>query len=209
MAARSGFATGVRMYAAAAGAAAPKKLYGVNGRYATALYQAAAKAGNQKAVEGEVSQVRDWASKDQRINSFLNDPFMPKAAKLDGMNALCTKAGFSPTTKAFFGVLVENNRLQYAVGISDSFSELMRAERGEVEVMVTTAKAMSQQEFQDVEKALKAKYLPSGSQVSIASKVDASMLGGIRVEIGDNQFLDMSVSTRIAEYSRLLSGGPN
>jgi F0F1-type ATP synthase delta subunit len=38
---------------------APLQQYGTSGRYATALYVAATKAGNLSAVEGEVAQVRD------------------------------------------------------------------------------------------------------------------------------------------------------
>ena len=42
--------------------------------------------------------------------------------------------------------------------------------------------------------------LPSGQTAELSSKIDPSILGGLQVMIGD-QFMDLSVSSRVAELA--------
>jgi F0F1-type ATP synthase delta subunit len=46
-----------------------------------------------------------------------------------------------------------------------------------------------------------ARYLPQ--QVDIVTEVDASILGGLQVMVGD-RFLDLSVASRVADLSKSL-----
>jgi F0F1-type ATP synthase delta subunit len=50
---------------------APLQQFGTSGRYATALYVAATKAGNLKTVEGELEQVREATSETTRARGSL------------------------------------------------------------------------------------------------------------------------------------------
>lgn len=93
--------------AAAAAAVAeptlPLKLHGLPGRYASALYVAAAKAKALPEVEKELAAVIDMAAGNDKFADFLADPSASKSVKTKGIGSIMEAGKFSATTKQFFG----------------------------------------------------------------------------------------------------------
>merc|ERR1711916_329006 len=87
----------------------PLRLYGVGGRYATALYQAAAASKATSAVEKELSVIGGAIAESPKFAAFLENPFIDGDEKLAVLAPALDSA--SPLTKNFFGVLAEGNRL--------------------------------------------------------------------------------------------------
>lgn len=77
--------------------------HGVAGRYAAALYMAAAKADKLGAVEGELAQVAALVAESKDFNEFIKDPSVPTGTKVEGLNAVLSKMGASDITKNFVG----------------------------------------------------------------------------------------------------------
>ncbi len=66
---------------------------------------------------------------------------MDRAQKTEGVKTLLSQGGkYSSVTKNFFSVLAENGRLDQTRRIIAAFGQLMTASRGEVAVVVTSAK---------------------------------------------------------------------
>merc|ERR1712154_46541 len=65
----------------------PVAVYGVEGRYATALYSAASKQKALYAVEKDLSAFAAQIQKDKKLQDFLHDPSVNKALKADGKSA--------------------------------------------------------------------------------------------------------------------------
>lgn len=136
----------------------PVQVYGVEGRYATALYSAASKQKTLEKVEQEVKAISQIYSQDKKFREFVLDPSMKHTVKKEAMAATLKKLGHSDITQNFFSTLVElyehikltrvmtsalvaeNGRLPKLESISRAFGTLMSAHRGEVICEVSTAK---------------------------------------------------------------------
>ncbi|KAF2361966.1 ATPase OSCP/delta subunit [Trinorchestia longiramus] len=100
------------------------------------------------------------------------------------------------------GALAENNRLAKASSVVSSFETIMAAERGEVVCEVTTAKPLDAAGRKEVETALGA-FLKKGETLNLTLKVDAAIIGGMLVSIGD-KYVDMSIASKINKYTQLI-----
>jgi len=181
---------------------APVPVYGIEGRYATALYSAAHKQKALDAVEKDLVAFADVLKKDSRLAEFLYDPSVQKSIKNDGIIGVADKMKLNPLSKNLLLAVAENNRYSFLPAISTAFSTIMAAHRGEVVCEVTTAKALDAGMAKEVEGAL-AGFLKKGEKALITYKVDASIIGGMVVSIGD-KFCDMSMATKLNKYSELL-----
>ncbi|CAI2187702.1 11222_t:CDS:2 [Funneliformis geosporum] len=118
----------------------PLTLYGIEGRYSTALFSAAFKQHNLEKVETELKKVKTVIEKDLNIRSFLEDPSLSRQKKKDGVKQLLKDGNYSDTTKNFFKVLAENGRLTQTLKIIDAYESLMTANRNEIPVTIISAK---------------------------------------------------------------------
>jgi len=112
------------------------------------------------------------------------------------------KMKLNPLSKNLLLAVAENNRYSFLPAISTAFSTIMAAHRGEVVCEITTAKALDAGMAKEVEGAL-AGFLKKGEKALITYKVDAAIIGGMVVSIGD-KFCDMSMATKLNKYSELL-----
>ena len=116
-------------------------MYGLDGRYATALYTAAARENALEAVEKDLTQLQNSITKDTAVRAFLENPTVTGQAKADGISALLSKAGkVNPLTKNLFEVLNQNSRLDQTAKVLSAYAELMSAHRNELPLTITSAK---------------------------------------------------------------------
>lgn len=76
-----------------------------------------------------------------------------------------------------------------------------QAKRGELDAVVTSATELSKAQMKKVTDVLKQQA--GGKAVSITTKVDQSILGGLTLQIGD-KFLDLSVKSKIDKLTTTL-----
>ena len=117
---------------------APITLFGLEGRYATALYTAAARQNSLDAVEKDLSAFAQAIKKDEAFKSFLENPTVPRATKLSGLNGVVKKS--NELTTNLLDVLAENGRLSTLDKVIGAYGELMSAHRNELPLVVTSAK---------------------------------------------------------------------
>jgi len=110
------------------------------------------------------------------------------------------KGKTSSVTLNLMTVLAGNARLNAIVGIADTYVQLMKAKRGEVEATIISAEPLNKTQTAAVQDAMKSQF-PAGAKVVLETKVDPSILGGLQIQIGD-KFLDLSVGSRIEEVGR-------
>lgn len=116
----------------------PVQIYGVEGRYATALYSAASKQNKLEQVEKELARVAQLLKEPKMAASILN-PFTKRSIKVKSLNDMTTKEKFSPLTSNLINLLAENGRLTSTPAVISAFSTMMSVHRGEVPCTVTTA----------------------------------------------------------------------
>lgn len=119
---------------------APLTLFGLDGRYATALYTAAARESQLEAVEKELKQVQAVVAKDKNVQTLLDNPTINRSTKKAGVQQLLKAGKYSKITSNFFEVLAENGRLAETQKVIAAYQELMSAHRNELSVVITSAK---------------------------------------------------------------------
>ncbi|CAG8570771.1 9855_t:CDS:2 [Ambispora gerdemannii] len=195
-----------RAYATPPAGKAPITLFGIEGRYATALYGAAATKKLLDTVESELKQVKSIVEKEPKFLHFLEDPSLSPASKKAGVHSiLSTQGKISEITKSFFDVLADNGRLGKTHKIIDAYLTLMTAHRGEVSVNIISAKKLDLEKLNQLEKTLNKTKLASSQKLIIKNKVDPSILGGLIIEFGTEKTIDLSAASKIAKFNKLLT----
>ncbi|XP_069388068.1 ATP synthase subunit O, mitochondrial [Paralichthys olivaceus] len=179
----------------------PIQVYGVEGRYATALFSAASKQNKLDQVEQELGKVSTMI-KDPNLSGIVMNPHVKRSVKQKTFGDVLSKAKLSPITINLINVLADNGRLTLTGDVISAFGKMMSAHRGEVICSVTTAQPLDEANLSDLKVALKG-FLAKGETIKLETKSDSSILGGMIVSIGD-KYVDMSTKTKIQKLTKLI-----
>ncbi|XP_026185963.1 ATP synthase peripheral stalk subunit OSCP, mitochondrial [Mastacembelus armatus] len=179
----------------------PIQVYGVEGRYATALFSAASKQNKLDQVEQELGKVSGLI-RDPKISSVVMNPHVKRSIKQKTFNDALAKAKVSPITLNLINVLADNGRLTLTGDVISAFGKMMSAHRGEVICSVTTAQPLDEPSLAELKVALKG-FLQKGETIKLETKLDPSILGGMIVSIGD-KYVDMSTKTKIQKLTKII-----
>ncbi|KAF6211885.1 hypothetical protein GE061_012402 [Apolygus lucorum] len=181
---------------------APVQVFGVEGRYATALYSAATKMKQLDAVEKDLQNMKNSMKTDAKLREFMADPVIKRDVKADAVRSVATKLNLSVPSTNLLALLAENGRLSKLDGVAAAFSTIMAGHRGDLRCEVTTAKALDEATKTQLQTTLKA-FAKKGENIILELKVDPSIIGGMVVSIGD-KYVDMSVSSKVKKYTALI-----
>ncbi len=148
------------------------------GRYASALFQAAAAKGEDQKVSADLGTARDLlldlAAPLRHPRVSIADKKKLLRAKLDG------KIG--PTTQRFLELLIEKKRYELFAMIAAVFARLAADKRGVAKAHVRTAAPLSA----DAQKTLAARLkIFAGKDIELEVKEDPELIGGVAGKIGD------------------------
>lgn len=177
----------------------PIDLHGLHARYANATYVAASKGNMLEAVENELAGIKLTATNSAAFKNFLENPLISRDEKEKTVSDMFS-GKVSNVTMNLMMTLAGNAKLAEAPKIADTYSQLMKAKRGEVEATIISADPLTKAQVTAVEAAMK-NQVGSDKTVLLTTQVDPSILGGLQVQIGD-QFLDLSVGSKIDSISR-------
>ncbi|XP_005037180.2 PREDICTED: ATP synthase subunit O, mitochondrial [Ficedula albicollis] len=147
----------------------PIQVYGLEGRYATALYSAATKQNKLEQVEKELTRVRSLL-KDPKLSSVVMNPHTKSSVKQKAVNDALAREKMSPITVNLMNLLAENGRLRYTPGIVSAFGKIMSAFRGEVVCTVTTAQPLDDASLSELKSVLNG-FLAKGEVLKLETKV--------------------------------------
>ena len=157
-------------------------------RYAAALLHASIKANELERVEAEIKALAELFNRSPQLVKFLSQPLVPFAEKAQRLR-LQLEGRISPITLNFLLAVVKHKRVEAFDHIVQTFVDLVREYRGEVTAEVTTAvplteeeRAMTIQRLQEI----------TGKKVLLSERVDPSIVGGMRIVVG-NKLLDLSL----------------
>eukprot|EP00527_Entomoneis_sp_CCMP2396_P009717 CAMPEP_0198136488 /NCGR_PEP_ID=MMETSP1443-20131203/128_1 /TAXON_ID=186043 /ORGANISM="Entomoneis sp., Strain CCMP2396" /LENGTH=215 /DNA_ID=CAMNT_0043797713 /DNA_START=69 /DNA_END=716 /DNA_ORIENTATION=+ len=173
-------------------------VHGIHARYANATYVAASKAGTLDKVETELNSLKAAQETSAKFASFMGNPLISRDRKTAYVEKLDK---VSDVTRNLLVTMAGNARLGELPKVVETFSKLMKAKRGEVDAKIISAEKLTPAQLKEVQAAMQTQ-IPKGKSVVIDSVVDPSIVGGLQVQIGD-QFLDLSVKSRIDEFSNM------
>ena len=181
----------------------PIQIFGLDGRYATALFSGASKMKALDSVEKDLINLQAQMKKDVKLNDYLINPSIQKTVKVEAIKFAAKQTNMSAPVANLLSLMAENGRLKNLNGVINAFKQIMAAVRGEVPCEITTAKPLDGALLKDLEAALKG-FLKPNQKILLSSKTDPSIIGGMIVSIGD-KYVDMSIATKVKKYSRMIS----
>lgn len=172
--------------------------------YARSLFELAESKGGEGAIHealDELEGVLELARSDARFSEFLASRVLAGSDRARSLEAVF-RGKMSDLTLNFLLVLNTKGRLSHLPAITASLDELAQTRFGKVEVDVYTASPMSGEELEQIKQRL-AQTL--GLDTVVHPYVDASMIGGVKLQIGD-RLIDASVATRLRQLRAKLAG---
>ena len=145
---------------------------------------------------------------DGQVTAFLADPAMTDEQRLEFLSGIFAEAagndsvfaGSSEHGTNFLKLLLEYGRVGVLPEIADRFDALKAEVENTVDVTVTSATALSAEQVQEIESALKARL---GRNVSLSTEVDEDLIGGAVIRAGD-VVIDGSVRARLEGLANAL-----
>ena len=168
--------------------------------YGGSLYDLAAEENLDGQIMEQMNEIRQIFRENPGYLKLLGEPAIPEEERLKMIEeAFGSQA--ERYLENFLKLLCERKILREFAGCCEEFTRRYNLAHGISEAVVTSAVKLSDQQME----ALKAKLEKvSGKQVYLVQKTDASVLGGLRVELEGVQ-LDGTVQSRISGISKKLN----
>jgi len=167
--------------------------------YAEASFRTALESGELAAWSDGLALAGAIAA-DPQMASLLGNPRLSRAQKLE----VFFGAGgdrLSGPVRNLVTILVDGARAVLLPQVGAQFESLKRAHESVVKVRIVSARALEDAERDDLVAHLASKY---GRKVEATVEVDASLIGGARVHIGD-EVIHASMRDALAQMAVALS----
>ncbi|XP_075973552.1 ATP synthase subunit O, mitochondrial-like [Anticarsia gemmatalis] len=198
------FRTFVRNFAAEAakpGKRPPISVFGIEGRYVTALYSAASQMNQLVAVEKSLRDLQKALTK-PKIIDFIETSLISRGGKAKLLKEIATSASMPPAAANFLEIVAENGRLKLLRRMINMFLAVMVAHRNEALCEVITAKPLEGDARTALMEAL-TKFTKGGKKITLTEKIDESIIGGMIVGVEDKH-IDLSIAKKIQVYTAIL-----
>lgn len=172
----------------------------IAGRYARAFFEIAGQDRRYEDYGRELGRFSALLKGNRDLNEFLANPLFTPPDKKAVVEAILRKAGSSELTANFLKLLVDKRRIGVISDIENRYRELMDETLNKVRVTVGTAFPLTGELAAQLQEGLEKM---TGKQVEMTVDVDASLLGGVIVRIGD-MIYDGTIRTQLKKINDLL-----
>lgn len=153
-------------------------------RYATAFFKLAQEEGNLAQYGKELAEVTELVDTSPELRHTLESPVVPASAKKGLLKTLQSKSKWSVALLNLLQVMVDQERMTELKLLHLDFSQMADQALGQVRVKVHTVAPLGEEEDRlkgALEKAL-------GKKVLLETVMDKEVLGGFKVQVGDQVF---------------------
>ncbi|MBA5792013.1 ATP synthase F1 subunit delta [Flavobacterium sp. xlx-214] len=165
-------------------------------RYAKAILDVSNAKGNAEVVSADMKNIADAISQSNELKLFLENPVVKGESKLAALNEIFASA--NADTKNLFSVLLQNKRLDILEAIAAQYATLYDELKGIQVAYVTTATPLT--DALEAQVLAKVKEL-SNKDVSIVNEVNADIIGGFIIRLGDMQY-NASIANKLNQLKR-------
>ena len=150
-------------------------------RYAKALVQLAEEKKSIDKTRADLAAFMGAVDALPALQKLFASPVFTPEHKKAVIGELATKLGMQETTRRFVDHLAETGRIRYIKDMYEAFQEILAERTNRAMARLTTAAAISPADLADIKKKLETL---TGKQVDIDAKIDVSLIGGAKAQIG-------------------------
>lgn len=172
----------------------------VGKRYARAIFELAQKNSAVDQVGDELVQIAELIESDAELKGLLDHPVVEKDVKKAVFNQVLHGKASDIVLNAL-NVIFDKGREKNLPAIASAYVAIANEAAGRVQAVVYSPYPLSDHDIT----AIKTKFSSViGKTVEVQNEVDSSLLGGLKVKIGDTLY-DGSLSSRLESMRKYLS----
>lgn len=164
----------------------------VGDRYAESLFDLAKEENKVTQYLDDIKLVGEVLDSDPQIVQFFNHVLIENDKKIQLLDQ-SFKGNVDQYVLNFLKLLVQSRRIRYIDDIVKSYINLSNQYLGIEEGMIYTPYELTDQQIQDIEKAISQK---ENKKVTLKVSIDPSLLGGIKVQIA-NRIYDGTIKNKV------------
>lgn len=172
----------------------------VGKRYARAIFELAQENSAVDQVGEELVQIAELIESDAELKGLLEHPVVEKDVKKSVFNQVLQGKASDIVLNAM-NVIFDKGREKNLPAIASAYVAIANEAAGRVQAVVYSPYPLSDNDIS----AIKTKFSSViGKTVEVQNEVDSSLLGGLKVKIGDTLY-DGSLSSRLESMRKYLS----
>lgn len=172
----------------------------VEKRYAEALVNISAEKNMIEQFQKELGLVADMYSRHEELKNFLMNPANDIDARKDLLSSVF-KGKIQDEVLSFLFLLLDKGRIKFLQGIYDEFVRLAEEKQNILSISIMTAAPLEDGKADSIAEKFRKLYNASSVRASVI--IDKSLVGGVRVRIGD-KLMDGSIKGRLKELQEIL-----
>jgi F-type H+-transporting ATPase subunit delta len=162
-------------------------------RYAKALFRLSVGDPQRQEMQDRVLVVIGGLFKNRDFRKVLISPVMPMDLKVQILEYAAKQAQADEEMLRFVRAMVTVGRVPALEHLGSAFRRLVNTSIGRVDALVTSAVTLSEAQVDKLRQSLESMTQKS---VTVTSKIDQDILGGVLVRI-DNDVIDMTLKNRL------------
>jgi F-type H+-transporting ATPase subunit delta len=166
------------------------------------LYELAEQQNEVAKVEKDLDTFQSILDQSPDLLRLVRSPVFGSDDQVKAVGAVLAKAGITGTAGNFIKLLARNRRLFAVADIIKAYKATAAKARGEVAAEVTSAHPLTAAQLEALRDTLKAS---AGKSISLDTKVDPALLGGLVVKIG-SRMIDSSLRTKLQTLKVAMKG---
>ena len=167
--------------------------------YAEALFKASSNGADLNSTVAWVEELAAIAA-DPQLRQLADNAKVTVEQVLDLITGVARSA-LPDAARNFLRVIIENGRLDALPEVAVQFRGIVNRLNGSSDAIVYSAFPVEDAALNDISAALQKRF---GRKLNLSVKIDASLIGGVRVVVGD-EVLDTSVKARLEQMKAALT----
>lgn len=166
---------------------------GIAARYATAMFELAQEEGALDALEADVAALEAAMAESAELRDLISSPVYGRGETEAAIGGVADAMGLNAIIGNTLRLMASKRRLFVLPALLRALRERIAEHKGEVTADVVSAKALTKEQSQKLQKALSASV---GREVQLNATVDESLIGGLVVKVG-SKMIDTSIRAKL------------
>jgi F-type H+-transporting ATPase subunit delta len=175
----------------------------ISRRYAKALLSLGREDGNYEVYGQNLQEFSGFCQANQEFFRVVSNRIFPLDDRKKVLETVLEQSGFSSVVQNFLKLLLDKNRIGAIEEITDYYMKLTDEISGVTRANIITARALREESIVKLQEVLSGL---TSKTVNVDIQEDASLIGGIIVQLGD-LVLDGSVKAQLAGLKDSLKRG--
>ena len=169
-------------------------------RYALALYELAKENSELEEAKKDIKELLTIYSTSTDLKNFIMNPTQSQSNQLEVLNKISIEMNLSKIIQNFLSILVTKRRIFFLNTIFLNFLSLVSKKKGELTASLVSSKNLSNEELKSLNTELSQAMK---TIVSFNYKVDETLIGGIKMQIG-SLMIDTSIKSKLKKYEQIM-----